>query len=114
MSYLFEFDKDYHSSSDSDYNPDMNSDHSTESDYESDCESECEWPNTPVKEKTNKMPQAPVKKRPIKMPLDSTNSKVRPIKMTFNCGDSNRAESVNQKDARRPVRERKQPIRYQA
>ena len=112
MSYLFEFDKDYHSSSDSDYNPDTDSQHSTDGEYESDV-SESELPTTPVKERSIKMPLAPVKKRPIKMPFQvESNSNVRPIKMTFQL-DADSNESCRVKPVR-PVRERKQPIRYQA
>jgi hypothetical protein len=125
MSYLFEFDKDYHSSSDSDYNPDTDSDSltsdSTDGEYESDV-SESELPTTPVigargiltGVRPIKMPLAPVKKRPIKtlFQLDAeSNSNVRPIKMNLHVGAESNGSCVK---PGRPVRERKQPIRYQA
>ena len=108
MSYLFEFDKDYHSSSDSDYNPE------SESEYESESESasESELCVTPVKERTQTMPLTPVKKRPIlrDVPIDvELVSPVRPLKTAIPRDGKNKP-----KESTRPIRERKQPIRYQA
>jgi hypothetical protein len=114
MSYLFEFDKDYHSSSDSDYNPNTDSAHSTDCEYESENECENELECTPVKERPIdnpiQMPVIPVKKRPINMPLKN----VRPVKMTFSEEMVQELHPVHPMKQVRPVRERNQPIRYQA
>jgi hypothetical protein len=112
MSYLFEFDKDYHSSSDSDYNPESESEYESDSEYESESASDSELCVTPVKERTQTMPLTPVKKRPILLdvPIDvELVSPVRPLKTAIPRDWKNKP-----KESTRPIRERKQPIRYQA
>jgi hypothetical protein len=114
MSYLFEFDKDYHSSSDSDYNPESESEYESDSESESDSASDSgsELCVTPVKERTQTMPLTPVKKRPILLdvPIDvELVSPVRPLKTCIPRDWKNKP-----KESTRPIRERKQPIRYQA